>query len=244
MMTEPDRPVGFLGLPLTAWVGLLFAAIVTLAVRLAGAAELSVAGPGGSYSVDVTSLAEARFKTVIAQEYDFSCGSAALATLLKHHYETPVDEREVFEAMYQEGDRDQIGRLGFSLMDMKRFLAARGVPSNGYWAPLDRLTTVGVPAIALIDLKGYRHFVVVKGIADGQVLVGDPATGLGVMSVVDFEGMRQGPLFVIESHAHLGRSHFNAAEEWDQQPAAPVTQAVQRTSLALAGLMLRAPNEF
>ncbi|MGO4780994.1 cysteine peptidase family C39 domain-containing protein, partial [Lysobacter sp. 2RAB21] len=43
-----------------------------------------------------------------------------------------------------------------------------------------------MPVIALLDLKGYRHFVVVKGAAGGRVFVADPALGHRVMQEADF----------------------------------------------------------
>ena len=52
--------------------------------------------PGSSYSMSVRSLKEMRlreaFRTTLRQQYDFSCGSAAVATLLTHHYGV-ADER-------------------------------------------------------------------------------------------------------------------------------------------------------
>ncbi len=43
--------------------------------------------------------------------------------------------------------------------------------------PLEKLDNEGVPAIVLINERGYHHFVVVKGYKNGRVLVGDPARG-------------------------------------------------------------------
>ena len=53
----------------------------------------------------VRSLQEAKFAATIRQQYDFSCGSAALATLLTHHYQFPVSEDAVFDAMFAGGDQ-------------------------------------------------------------------------------------------------------------------------------------------
>ena len=39
-------------------------------------------GNGGEYSVRVRSLKEAKFRSTVRQQYDFSCGSAALATAM------------------------------------------------------------------------------------------------------------------------------------------------------------------
>ena len=67
----------------------------------ASAGSLDVRAPGASYSLKVTSLKEARFRTTVPQRYDFSCGSAATATLLTWHFGHPVTEGEVFKAILE-----------------------------------------------------------------------------------------------------------------------------------------------
>ena len=94
---------------------------------------------GGSYSLHMTSLKEIRFRNTIRQKYDFSCGSAAVATLLTYQYGYPVDEQEAFVQMYAHGDRPKINREGFSLLDIKRFLQANGFDADGFQVPLEKL---------------------------------------------------------------------------------------------------------
>src|SRR3546814_1255924 len=76
----------------------------------------------GSYAIHVTSLKEARFKTTVPQQRDFSCGSAAVATLLTYQYGQPVTEAEVFRYMYDHGDQARIRKEGFSLLDIRGYL--------------------------------------------------------------------------------------------------------------------------
>src|SRR3546814_13412897 len=59
------------------------------------------------------------FRSVIRQRYDFSCGSAALATLLTYHYGAPTSEAMPFRAMWEKGDREAIRKVGFSMLDMR-----------------------------------------------------------------------------------------------------------------------------
>ena len=128
------------------------------------------APPNGAYSLKVTSLKEARFKTTVRQQYDFSCGSAATATLLTYQYGHPVTEAEVFMHMYQTGDQAKIRQRGFSLLDMRRYLRSLGFEADGFEQPLDKLVAEGLPAIVLLNDRGYRHFVVVKGFRNERVL--------------------------------------------------------------------------
>ena len=102
-----------------------------LIASLATASDVDVrVAQDGAYVMRVTSLREARFATTMRQKYDFSCGSAALATLLTYHYGQPVSEQEVFAKMYAAGDRAKIGKQGFSLLDMKHYLTARGFQAD------------------------------------------------------------------------------------------------------------------
>lgn len=186
------------------------------------AATLDIHAIGGAeYRVPVTSLKEVRFKSTIRQQYDFSCGSAALATLLTYHYGYPVNERTAFEEMYRLGDQKKIRKEGFSLLDIKRFLEARGFRADGFQLPLAKLEGARLPAIVLIAEKGYRHFVVVKGIRDGRILIGDPASGTRAISQDSFEAMWVNKLlFVIHNNRQLAR--FNQTLDWHAAPKAPL----------------------
>lgn len=170
---------------------------------------------GSSYvNIEVKSFVEKRFANVIQQQRDFSCGSAALATLLKFHYDKDTNEQEVLNAMFESGDKEKIRSQGFSLLDMKKYLESTGLDANGYRASLDKLVQVGVPAIALINSRGYLHFVVVKGVNEKMVLVGDPALGKRIMDRAEFESMWNGVLFVIDNDKEFARATFNKDGEW------------------------------
>jgi hypothetical protein len=219
---------------------LLFPFFLVAALLVATRAEggsLPLRAGGGYFSVEVTSFQERRFATIVKQQEDYSCGSAALATLLRHHYQKPVDEATIFAAMYEAGDQEKIRTLGFSLLDLKSYLEQRGYRADGYRLPLERLAEAGVPAIALINDDGYRHFVVIKGLARQKVLVGDPARGLKTMSQVEFERIWNGILFVVHSRLEVGQSHFNLAPEWGRAPPAPVDMALLQRSVAPLGLL-------
>jgi hypothetical protein len=176
---------------------------------------------GPSLFVPVRDIRSRRFARTIRQRFDYSCGSAALATLLTHHYALPTTEEGVLRDMIAEGDAERIRTLGFSLLDMQRYLARRGIRSNGYRMPLERLAEVGVPAIVLIDNNGYRHFVVLRGITQDRVLIADPNLGTRTMPRIRFEEAWNGVLFVILDRPDLGRAQFNLAEDWGVRSRAP-----------------------
>jgi predicted double-glycine peptidase len=198
---------------------------------------------GGAYSLPITSMKAARFRAMVHQQYDFSCGSAALSTLLTYHYGFTVNEQTVFEEMYARGDQAKIRRDGFSLFDMKRYLEDHGFQADGFEAPLDKLESAGIPAIVLINENGYNHFVVVKGLREGRVLIGDPSGGTRALSQAAFEALwTNGILFVVSNRQDLAR--FNVESEWNALPRAPIASGISREGLAGLVIPKAGPSDF
>lgn len=195
--------------------------------------------PIGGIALPVRTMQDLKYANVVRQQYDFSCGSAALATLLALYGEKQ-SEAVAFRGMWAGGDHAQIRKLGFSLLDMKRYLATRRRVANGYKVSIDAITKAAVPGIALITVKGYRHFVVIEGIRGGDVLIGDPALGLRVQPVEDFQKSWNGIFFVIDGDLPQGRANFNAAQHWAAFARAP-TGSRFSDPLALQALSLTAP---
>lgn len=206
--------------------------------------RVSIYGPVGEYySVPVTSLREARFKTTIRQQYDFSCGSAAVATLLTYQYGQPVSEELVFANMFVNGDQAKIREEGFSLLDMKRYLASQGFLADGYELPLSKLEETKIPAIVLIVENGYHHFVVVKGVRGDRVLIGDPARGTRSISREHFESIWESQLlFVI--HNRTEQARFNLAADWRVAPSGPYWMGVNRDNLFFTVMPKHGASDF
>ncbi len=194
-------------------------------------AQATLTDGGMMFSVPVTSMKDIPFRTVVRQEYDYSCGSAALATLLHYHYNMPVTEAEVFKAMYAKGDQDKIRKVGFSLLDIKNYLASRGFQADGYKMTFDQLVKINRPAIAVVTAGAYRHFVVVKGARNGKVLIGDPAGGLRTYSNAEFSKIWNGVIFAIHASAGVD-APYNRDEEWSPWAMAPLGQPMGDESLS------------
>ncbi|RJG22244.1 C39 family peptidase [Massilia cavernae] len=222
---------------------LLTASMALLAsAACAPAAAIDLAVGGAHMRVPLASIKQLRFITTMRQQFDFSCGSAALATLLTHHYRDPVSEQQVFEAMFMRGDQARIRKEGFSLLDMQRFLSGRGYKADGFQLPLQKLADARLPAIVLVSEHGYHHFVVIKGVAGGRVLVGDPSSGTRMLTREAFEAIWSNRLlFVIHGGAAPA---FNSAADWRAAPLAPLDQGLGRGSLATMTLPKLGAGEF
>lgn len=194
--------------------------------------------PGGGFRVDLSTMLDRRYYTVVRQRFDFSCGSAALATLLHYHYGIRSDEAATFNGMWDNGDQAAIRKSGFSLLDMKRYLQSIGLETQGFRVTLDQVAQTRVPGIALTVTRGYRHFVVIKGVSEHGVLVGDPSRGLMRIERAEFEKIWDGLFFVITDARETGQASFNRAGQWAAVGRAPVggpfTQPLDLESLRLA----------
>jgi len=225
-------------------LSLLLAAVAFMPVSPARAGALTYYGADGAYHLHLTTFQELKFRTVIRQKYDFSCGSAALATLLSFHYGLPTKETAVFSDMWEHGDKKKIEQDGFSMLDMQQFLARRGVHANGYRSTLSRLIEANVPGLVLLDLKGYMHFAVVEGVRDGRVLLADPALGTRALSTDEFEKDWNGVFFVIVDDPEKARQTFNLDSDWAAQPRAPIGLAYNGSNLANMLLSLHPRDVF
>lgn len=195
------------------------------------------------YSVPVKSYKEIVFGDVFRQQYDFSCGSAALASLLTYHYQTPSTEQDIFKSMYDKGDQEKIKEKGFSLLDMKKHLASVGLNSDGFQIDLQKIRKFGVPGITLVNFDGYMHFVVIRGMNDHSVILGDPSRGTMIMKYEEFQKYYQGIVLLIRNEAKKGRSSFINDNKFALYNKSPVETGVSRDSLGVFSITLPAAGE-
>lgn len=166
------------------------ARVATVAVLLALAGSASAAAADGREPV--TSLMEMRRANTVIQKWDLSCGAGALAILLNYQHGDRVGEREIAMGLIsrQEYIDDPMlvhAREGFSLLDLERYVGRRGYEGIGYGkVSFDQLVDMA-PAIVPVNLLGYDHFVVFRGVAGDRVLLADPAYGNRTMPRERFE---------------------------------------------------------
>lgn len=140
----------------------------------------------------VRSLYEIRTERVVIQEWDLSCGAAALATLLRFQHGDPVSEREIAVSMMNKPryiNNPVLVQLrnGFSLLDLKEYVDARGYQGIGFGG-LDLQDLVArAPIMVPIERAGYNHFVVFRGISGKRVLLADPSFGTFTLPLSRFQ---------------------------------------------------------
>ena len=167
-----------------------------------------------SVSPNVKPLEEVKFSKVVRQQYDYSCGSAAVATILHYYLNKPLDEMSVISLLFKVGNVEKIKkRRGFSLLDIKRFFEALGYKAKGVRTDVKTLAKVRKPAIVTIVIGNYKHYVVFRGVREGRVIVSDPAFGVAVLPVNEFEKMWFKNIALIVDHYDINLTPLAVSEE-------------------------------
>lgn len=199
---------------------------------------------GGDFNVSVMSWWEIPFRTVVRQRYDFSCGSAAVATILTHHYGRPTGEQEPFKAMWAKGDKELIRKVGFSMFDMKNYLTDLGYTTEGFRLKVEELQKVKRPVIVLLNLNGFKHFVVIKGISKDRILTGDSVLGLTQYSLSDFEKMWNGIALAIVKTPTGQKGSYNLTGDWGPWSQSPLEEGNDALAVSIGDLTSHLPPEY
>jgi uncharacterized protein len=174
----------------------------------------------------VTSVRAQRDAGVVKQRYDYSCGSAALATLLTYGLDDPVDENAILRTLIEPLAPDELlalQRKGLSLHDLQRLARMRGHRAQGFRVNPDQLGKLAHPVIVFIKPNGYAHFAVLKAVKGDRAYLADPSLGNVRMPLYRFLDMwadesGRGVIFVVE----------RSGGAWPGQYALQVASAAER----------------
>ncbi len=148
----------------------------------------------------VRTLKEIRGEGVVRQKWDMSCGAAALSTLLTYDFKDNTPETAIVVWILHRVDPVRVrARGGFSLLDLKRFAQARGYTAEGFTGmSIEELASQKTSVIVPIRLKGFDHFIVVRQITNGRIIVADPGFGNLTMRVDRFQSLwKEGIVFIV-----------------------------------------------
>ena len=132
------------------------------------------------------SYLDLRYTNVIEQSNEYTCGAAAVGTLLTYFYGIPTSETDIlnviYESMHARGEEPKQGQ-GLTAYDLKEALKAKGITSKGFLvkpaALQDYFSRGGLPVIIHLT-KPEKHFEVAAGMIEGQIVIADPSWGRSV----------------------------------------------------------------
>jgi uncharacterized protein len=152
------------------------------------------------------SIKSRRDAGVVKQAYDYSCGAAAMATLLTYGLADPVSESEVLTEIIgrlASEQAAQVEKSGLSLLDLQQFAQRRGYRAQGFRIAADQVRRLSRPVLVFIRPLGYEHFAILKGVQGDRVLLADPSQGNWRMPLHRFldmwlDGSGQGIVLAVE----------------------------------------------
>ncbi len=145
----------------------------------------------------VRSMKDIRYSHIVNQQFDYSCGAAALATLLKYGYGIDIPETELIRRMMVFSTPEVVVKNGFSMLDMKKFVETIGLRGRGFRVNANALQHLQIPVMVLMNIDGYEHFVIVKHAQDCRVFIADPALGNRIVLEEDFVRSWNGLVFAV-----------------------------------------------
>ncbi|MFZ3087276.1 MAG: C39 family peptidase [Methylotenera sp.] len=174
--------------------------LISILISPALAADIKFGGviPGvGVIHKNLSSMRELKFTDMVPQHTDFSCGAAALATILKYSYNQDLTEEHVIDGLMKVSDPELVRQKGFSLLDIKNYTQSIGMRGRGYNVQQGTLEKIHIPTIVLLNYKGYKHFVVLKKATADKAYIADPALGNRVMKRDEFDASWNGIVFAV-----------------------------------------------
>ena len=145
---------------------------------------------------NLTSWIEIKNKNLIRQKYDYSCGSASLATILKHYYGQDITEKEILDTVMKmkgvtkENVRQKYKEVnGLSFLDLSVFSKDKGFKALGLALDMEALKKLQVPVILYVKIRNGEHFTVYKGMDDMYAYLADPSMGNTKVRLSKFKEM-------------------------------------------------------
>ena len=172
-------------------------------------AQIAVGDSGLRIAAPTRSLKDLRDENVVKQRFDFSCGAAALATLMRYGFGEDITESQILISLFDlptEAEKDARRKSGFSLLDLQRVARSRDFMAEGFRLEADQLRMLSGPVIVFIEPRGYKHFAVLRGVRDDRVYLADPSRGNIRMPMYAFldtwlQDDGRGIIFVVEPKA-------------------------------------------
>lgn len=162
---------------------------------------LSNAGhPIDSSTNRVTSWKQLNEQNVIMQRFDYSCGAASLATLMKYYFNENVSEQKLLNYIKKTFSKQEYARIekdGLSFLELEKVSRSLGYQSASVRLKPPALLELSGPVIVFVNTKHYKHFAVLRGVKEDRVFLADPSRGNIQLSIQEFLNEWKGETFIL-----------------------------------------------
>jgi uncharacterized protein len=129
-----------------------------------------------------------KYQQTTGQTSVYSCGAAAISTLLTYFYDVPTSESEILEiskeVMQKNGKRPEDS--GISALALKQSLAVKGINAEVRESSLEQIRLYfqkgGLPLVLHTTIP-QQHYIVAIGIVEDWLIIADPSSGRKLIPV-------------------------------------------------------------
>jgi hypothetical protein len=205
------------------------------------AAAPPIRDPSRAFQMTVRNARELSRQHVVMQEYDYSCGAASLATLIRYYWGDDVTEKRVLFETIVDLKRDELRdrvKNGLSMTDLRLGAVRMGYVASIGKRNVDDLYKLKVPVIVRLIRDDFKHFVVLRGIVEDRVFLADPIRGNVRMPLDQFvsqwnEGRYYGGAVLVVAKLGVDKLPENAPLLVRHDPCLPVQHELQAARRAL-----------
>lgn len=147
-----------------------------------GSASVSAVRTNKRSRPSFESWVEQRDAGIVKQSLDYSCGIAALATILRMSFDIEVSEASLLALLEAKAKEWELAadwkERGISMAILREVAAHYNINATGVIVSAAALMKLQQPAIAFIDYRGSPHFTVIKPpLGDDRIVLADPSWG-------------------------------------------------------------------
>jgi uncharacterized protein len=180
---------------------------------------------------------EVKEKNVVMQDHEYTCGAAALATLMRYYFRDDVTEKEVLDEIQRQmpkAEWEEKFATGLSVRDLMRAARSKrfGYEAEARELKFEDLVELTAPVIVHLEKNEFQHFVVYRGVVEDRVYMADPILGNMRLPASEFQDQWTGVAMALSKEGYdPGDDHPLAVDK--SRPARPELQVARR------GILLR-----
>jgi len=143
----------------------------------------------------VKSWIEFKNHNLVRQHYDYSCGSASLATILHYFYDQNISEKIILKEILnhkginQRAKELEHGEVALSFFELGEYAKTKGFKAMGLALDLESLKKLKIPVVLFVKIRQDEHFTVFRGVDSNYVYLADPSLGNIKVSLSKFKEM-------------------------------------------------------
>jgi predicted double-glycine peptidase len=171
--------------------------LVLMLIPLLVIAKIHIIDKDFEIEKPIKSWVEFKNDNLVRQKYDYSCGSASLATIMHHFYNQNMSEKSILnDVLKMKGlekknreDLEDDKTISLSFFELSQYVKSKGFKAVGLALDLESLKKLKAPVILFVKIRKNEHFTVFKGIDKNYVYLADPSFGNTKIRVSKFKEM-------------------------------------------------------